>query len=54
MLHILPDIKIYYKGQQVLPSKNVNITVSNYKDGWLEYAIHRLLKDSYPSESIEY
>ena len=40
MLKILPDIKVYYNGQLVLPSKEIEIFTSDYKDPW----IYRVLK----------
>lgn len=50
VIDILPQIKIYYDNTQILPSRDIKITISNNKDGWLLYQIHRLLGDPYWDE----
>lgn len=51
MLRILPDIKVYYNRQLVLPSKRMKIILINYKDDWFSRIINHLTGAPYSFES---
>lgn len=51
ILQILPDVKVYYDGQIVLPAKDIKVIVINYKDDWLSRTMNRLTNAPYSFDS---
>jgi hypothetical protein len=47
MLKILPDVKVYYNGQLVLPSKEIEIFTSDYKDPWIYKVLKKISGEPY-------
>lgn len=52
ILNILPDIKVYYDELLILPDKDVEIWVTNYKDGWLDGKLFELFGEPYHWQTL--